>query len=130
MPSIRPFTCSIDGKHSREENVAWHAKHRYDFLTITDHNCVTVLEQDGTYPFIPGVEITARREATRVEYHLITSGVRAMLIPHLHNPQETIDAINADGGLCFIAHPCWHDHTLDDLLPLQGRNSVGLARYS
>jgi len=61
MPSIPPFnlpgrwfkgnlhthSTNSDGKLSAEENVAWHAKHGFDFLTITDHNRVTVLELDG-----------------------------------------------------------------------------------
>lgn len=38
------YTQSInsDGKLSPEENAAWHAKHGYDFLTITHHNRVAV----------------------------------------------------------------------------------------
>jgi hypothetical protein len=40
------------------------------------------------------------------------------------DPQDTINAVNAAGGICFIAHPYWHDHTLDDLLALQGHLGI------
>ncbi len=93
MPSIPPFnlpgqwyrgnlhthSTNSDGKLSPEENVAWHTRHGYDFLTITDHNKVTLLEQGGSCLVVPGVEISTRREATQVEYHLVTIGVRQML---------------------------------------------------
>jgi hypothetical protein len=138
MPSIPPFnlpgqwykgslhthTTNSDGRLTPEENVAWHTSHGYDFLTITDHNRVTLLEQDGPCLVIPGVEISTRREATGVEYHIVTIGVREMPIPKMNDPQDTIDAVNNAGGLCFVAHPYWHDHTLDDLLPLQGHIGI------
>ena len=57
MPSIPPLTCR------------WY---KGNLHTHSTHNRVTVLEQDGARPLIPGVEITTRREATKVEYHLIT----------------------------------------------------------
>jgi predicted metal-dependent phosphoesterase TrpH len=58
---------------------------------------------------IPGVEISARRG--KVGYHVVSIGVRSMPIAHDQDPQATTDAVNAAGGLCFIAHPYWHDHT-------------------
>lgn len=136
MPSIPPVnlpshwykgnlhtdTTNSDGKLSPEENLAWHPQHGNDFLTISDHNRVTLLEQDGSCLIILGVGLSARRKATQIEYHIVTIGVRQMPIPHLRDPQEIIDAVNSAGGLCFIAHPYWHDHTLDDLLPLHGQN--------
>jgi len=144
VPSIPPFnlpgqwykgnlhthSTNSDGKLSPEENVAWHTQHGYDFLTITDHNRVTLLEHGGPCLVIPGVEITARRKATQVEYHIISIGVREMPIPHLRDPQEIIDAVNSVGGLCFIAHPYWHDHTLDDLLPLHGHIGIEVFNTS
>jgi predicted metal-dependent phosphoesterase TrpH len=71
---------------------------------------------------IPSVEVSAQRG--EVEYHVVTLGVRSMPIVHHQDLQATIDAANAAGGLCFIAHPYWHDHTLDDLLALRGHIGI------
>jgi hypothetical protein len=122
--NLHTHSTNSDGKLSPQENVAWHIQHEYDFLTITDHNRVTLFEQDGACLIIPGVEISARREETQVDYHVVAIGVRQMPIPHMSGTQETIDAVNRVGGLCFIAHPYWHDHTLEDLLPLHGHIGI------
>jgi predicted metal-dependent phosphoesterase TrpH len=92
--NLHTHTTNSDGRFSPEENVAWHTQHGYDFLTITDHNRVTLFEQDGPCLIIPGVEISTRKQETGVEYHVVTIGVRQMPIPHLGDPQETIDAVN------------------------------------
>ncbi len=144
MPSIPPFdqpgkwykgnlhthTTQSDGKFTPEQNIRWHNDHGYDFVSITDHNRVTLYEQDGRCLVIPGVEISAHRESTRTDYHVVTVGVRDMPLPHMQDPQDTIDAVNHAGGLCFIAHPYWHDHTLEDLLPLKGHIGIEIFNTS
>ena len=123
--SLHTHTTQSDGKLPPAENMQWHADHGYDFLGLTDHNRVTdPLAFTAKPPLlaIPSVEISARRG--EVEYHVVTLGVRSMPIVHNQDPQATIDATNAAGGLCFIAHPYWHDHTLDDLLTLRGHIGI------
>ena len=113
--SLHTHTTQSDGKLPPAENMQWHADHGYDFLGLTDHNRVTDPRAFiAKLPLlaIPSVEISARRG--EVEYHVVTLGVRSMPIARNQDPQATIDATNAAGGLCFIAHPYWHDHTLDD----------------
>ncbi len=139
MPSLSPFnlpgnwfkgnlhthTNQSDGKPTPTENMQWHADHGYAFLAITDHNVVTDPRKFTSAPpllAIPSVEISARRRT--VEYHVVSIGVNAMPIAHAQDPQDTIDAVNAAGGLCFIAHPYWHDHTFEDLLALKGHIGI------
>ena len=139
MPSLPPFnlsgkwfkgnlhthTTQSDGKPTPAENMEWHAEHGYDFVAITDHNRLTnPLEFLPQPPLlaIPSLEYSARRG--EVDYHIIAIGLNAMPIAHMQDPQATIDAVNAADGLCFIAHPYWHDHTLDDLTPLHGHIGI------
>jgi predicted metal-dependent phosphoesterase TrpH len=139
MPSIPPFglpgcwfkgnlhthTTQSDGKLTPAESMQWHADHGYDFLGITDHNrAVNPLEFMASPPLlaIPSVEISARRGT--VEYDVVSINVNSMPIPHGKDVQDTIDAVNAAGGLCFIAHPYWHDHTIEDLLILKGHIGI------
>ena len=127
--SLHTHTTLSDGKLTPAENMQWHADHGYHFLGLTDHNRVTDPFAFNARPpllAIPSVEVSARRG--EVEYHIVAIGVRSMPIVHHQSPQATIDAANAAGGLCFIAHPYWHDHTLDDLLALRGH--VGIEIFN
>lgn len=119
-------TCS-DGKLTPLENIRWHAAHGYDWIAITDHNQVTVAEGDDLPILVlPGAEITAQRE--QVEYHIVAVGITQIPIAANRDVQVTIDAVNAAGGVCFIAHPYWHGHTFDDLLVL--KDYVGIEIFN
>ncbi len=123
--SLHTHTTESDGKLSPAENIEWHAGHGYHFVTITDHNRVTDPRRwapNAQIPAIPSVEITARRE--HVEYHILGLGVDAMPIKQNSDPQVAIDGVNDAGGLAIIAHPYWHDLTLDDLLTLHGHMAI------
>src|SRR5512143_2650638 len=123
--SLHTHTTESDGKVSPAENIEWHATHGYHFLTITDHNRVTDPRRwapSARIPAIPSVEITARR--ARVEYHILGLGVDAMPVEQNSDPQVVIDAVNGAGGLAIIAHPYWHDLTLDGLLTLHGHIGI------
>ncbi len=119
MPSLHPYnlpgqwykgnlhchTTESDGIRSPADVMDWYAKHGYGFITMTDHNRLTIPEQFGQPPLlaIPGTELTCRRDDQ--EYHVIGIGLNNLPIGPNHDPQETIHAINTAGGICFVAHP-------------------------
>ena len=112
-----------DGGLTPVELIDWYSKHGYSFLSITDHNRVTIPNNDRTKLLtIPGVEITCHRGLQ--EYHVLGIGINEMPIQPYYEPQETIDAINSHGGSSIIAHPYWHDLQLDDLLSLRGHLGI------
>jgi hypothetical protein len=118
--NLHTHTTQSDGKATPAENMQWHADHGYHFVALTDHNRVTHAAQFLPPPLLtlPGAEINAQRGD--VEYHLVALGIRDMPIAHHSDAQATIDAVNAAGGLCFVAHPYWNDLMPDDLLALHG----------
>lgn len=138
MPSLHPYnlsgnwyrgnlhchTTESDGIRSPQEVMTWYANHGYDFITMTDHNQLTVPEKFGQPPLlaIPGTELTARRADQ--EYHIIGIGLDVMPISPQCDPQATIDAIHVNGGISFICHPYWHDLQLDDLIDLEGHIGI------
>jgi len=139
MPSLPPFdqpgnwykgnlhthTTQSDGKPTPAESMQWHAEHGYHFLAITDHNRLTNPFEFLAKPpllAIPSLEYSTRRGM--VEYHVVSLNLKKMPIAYMQDPQDTIDAVNAAGGLAFIAHPYWHDHTLDDLIVLKGHIGI------
>lgn len=142
MPSLHPYnlpgqwykgnlhchTTESDGIRSPVEVMDWYAKHGYAFISMTDHNRLTMPDGLGKPSLlaIPGTELTCRRN--NQEYHVIGIGVAEMPIDAQHDPQETIDAINTAGGISFVAHPYWHNLQLDDLIDLRGH--IGIEIYN
>jgi hypothetical protein len=127
--NLHTHTTQSDGRATPAENMHWHADHGYHFVALTDHNRVTSATQFAPQPpllTIPGAEINARRGD--VEYHIVALGIQDMPIAHNSDAQSTIDAVNAAGGLCFIAHPYWCDLVPDDLLALHGH--IGLEIFN
>lgn len=86
-----------------------------DFIIVTDHNI-----------WVDGLETVVRRGARRLlmlvgeeihdnrrepqANHLLVYGAERELATHAADPQALIDAVNAAGGLCFLAHP--HDYPM------------------
>jgi hypothetical protein len=123
--NLHTHTTQSDGKLTPLENVQWHADHGYNFVALTDHNHSTdptVWVPKSPILAIPSIEITAHRAS--VEYHVLAIGVNSMPIVQNSDPQATIDAITAVGGLSIVAHPYWHDHSIEDLLTLHGHTGI------
>lgn len=83
-----------------------------DVICVTDHN-VLVQGLEGYYTegdkrllMLVGEEIHDQGRYPQ-KNHLLTFGVPTELAPHAPEPQGLIDAINAENGLAFLAHP--HD---------------------
>ncbi len=77
-----------------------------DFIGITDHNTLAGMEkghegwQEGVLVLV-GAEFSVARTSKN---HYIAFGINK-LIPPDENPQQVIDAVNAQGGFGFLAHP-------------------------
>lgn len=129
--NLHTHTTQSDGRLSPAEVMNWHAENGYDFLAITDHNVVTSPELFSPCPPLltfPSVEITARRQL--VEYHVVAIGVDSLPVEPHGDVQETIDGVRRAGGVCFIAHPYWHDHTFADLLDIRGYLGIEIFNSS
>ncbi len=75
-----------------------------DFLIVTDHN-VLPKEEEGYYRgvlVLVGEEVHTPRA---LENHLLCIGVEEDVSSFADDPQAVIDAVKAQGGLTFLAHP-------------------------
>lgn len=120
-----------DGLPSPQQIVDLYAEHGYDFLAITDHwklTDPTALNSQGLL-LIPGSELNGGRAELGQDYHLVVVGLREM-VPFQEGAsiQELIDAANAAGEFCWIAHPSWSSLAYTDLLPLEGH--LGIEIYN
>jgi predicted metal-dependent phosphoesterase TrpH len=85
-----------------------HVEHETDLdvIAITEHDSLEVAlrardlwaRSRYRFDFVPGVEVTT------LEGHLIALYLERP-IPSLRRVEETIDAIHAQGGVCFVPHP-------------------------
>lgn len=120
-----------DGIPSPQQIVDLYAEHSYDFLSITDHwklTDPTALNNQGLL-LIPGSELNGGRAELGQDYHLVVIGLREMVQsrPDM-SIRDLIDAANAAGEVCWIAHPTWCSLSYTDLLPLKG--VIGFEIYN
>ena len=114
--NIHTHTDQSDGDASPARATSWYRRHGYDFLVLSDHNHLTVLEYgQGKRRFrkplmIPGEEVSVRIDGGDVPVHLNGIGISRMVEPIdggdvVGTLQANIDAIIGAGGIASINHP-------------------------
>ncbi|MBI4219714.1 MAG: PHP domain-containing protein [Chloroflexi bacterium] len=111
--NIHTHTTNSDGDADPPHVASWYRAHGYDFLVLSDHNHVTVIEEatdrPGEWPLlIPGEEVTV--EVNHVPIHVNGLGLRSRVEPILREDvpstlQANVKAIHDAGGLASINHP-------------------------
>jgi len=82
------------------------AKTDLDVIAITEHDCLEVAlaarerwaRRRYRFDFVPGVEVTT------LEGHLVALFVEEP-VPSLRRVEETVEAVQRQGGVCFVPHP-------------------------
>jgi len=106
--NLHTHTNKSDGDSSPETVVEWYSNNKYDFLVLSDHNHLTILDSNQTkLLLIPGEEITLNLPYT---IHINAIGIKKVIEPTLRSTkvktlQANIDNIINSGGLAEINHP-------------------------
>jgi len=106
--NLHTHTNKSDGDSSPETVVDWYSDNKYDFLVLSDHNHLTILDSDQTkLLLIPGEEITLNLPYT---IHINAIGIKKVIEPTIRSTkaktlQANIDNIISAGGLAEINHP-------------------------
>ena len=106
--NLHTHTNKSDGDSSPETVVDWYSNNKYDFLVLSDHNHLTILDSDQTkILLIPGEEITLNLPYT---IHVNAIGIKKVIEPTIRPTkvktlQANIDNIINSGGLAEINHP-------------------------
>ncbi len=117
--NLHTHTTESDGDASPVEAVQWYRDHDYDFLVLSDHNHLTVIDYGDANPgrplMIPGEEVTVQLtnrsgRLWQTPVHIIAIGITRMVEPVnatevVPTLQANIDAIIGAGGIASIAHP-------------------------
>ena len=106
--NLHTHTNKSDGDSSPKTVVEWYSNNNYDFLVLSDHNHLTLLNSNQTkLLLIPGEEITLNLPYT---IHINAIGIKKVIEPTLKSTkvktlQANIDNIINAGGLAEINHP-------------------------
>ena len=106
--NLHTHTNKSDGDSSPEIVVDWYSNNKYDFLVLSDHNHLTILENNQTkLLLIPGEEITLN---VPYSIHVNAIGIKKVIEPTIRSTkvktlQANIDNIISAGGLAEINHP-------------------------
>ncbi len=114
--NIHTHTTESDGDEHPEQVVAWFREHGYDFLVLSDHNHVTLLDYGGAQPadarplMVPGEEVSANIRSGTLPVHIGAIGITLYIEPIdagdvLSTLQANVDSIRAAGGIASINHP-------------------------
>ncbi len=122
--NIHTHTTESDGDEEPQKVVSWYRKHDYDFLVLSDHNHVTILDyQSGIRRLkrplmIPGEEVTVNLAGGAIAVHINAIGIANLVEPIdsgdvVSTLQANIKAIVNAGGIASINHPNYkwsYDH--------------------
>ena len=116
--NIHSHTTKSDGDDTPDSVVKWYRKHDYDFLVLSDHNHLTLLDYSkGKRHFkrplmIPGEEVSANIEIDNqlIPLHINAIGIHRLIEPIYSDSiistiQANIDNIIEAGGIASINHP-------------------------
>ena len=121
--NIHLHTTNSDGTLKPEELCKIYKKAGYDFISITDHHRITIVEN------VPSGLLTIQgAEMNNDDSHFIGLNLKEVFNEQKLSHQEIIDEINQQNALSIIAHPYWSALTSGDLLKL--RDYIGIEVYN
>ncbi len=102
-------TNSLDGHLSPYNVSKAYSDQGFNFVAITDHNTLTSYTPVTGILALPGEEVSTSLVFPPHNYknlsgHVVALNIKTMIKPW-SAPQTELDAINAQGGLAFLAHP-------------------------
>jgi hypothetical protein len=103
-------TTDSDGTVSHQELGRIAAEAGLDFIIVTDHNTYRrgLEGRVGNTLLLVGEEVhDPHRE--RQSSHTLCFNIHEDVAQHAAHPQELLDAVAAQGGFCFLAHPFERD---------------------
>ena len=114
--NIHAHTTMSDGDAPPEKVVRWYRRHAYDFLVLSDHNHLTLLDYGSNRPrrrrplMIPGEELSVNLHGGAIAVHVNGIGISRMVEPIdadevVPTIQANVNAILQAGGIASINHP-------------------------
>ena len=114
--NIHTHTTESDGDEDPHKVVSWYRRHGYDFLVLSDHNHLTLLNYSGGRRrfrkplMVPGEEVSISLNRGDTPVHINGVGISRVVEPIdaggvVETLQANVDAIVEAGGIASINHP-------------------------
>lgn len=120
-----------DGGYTPEEVISLYREKGYDILFMTDHrktqDVTLYTEMASPMKVYSGIELHPVGPRN-LNWHILALGVPHPFPGEFTMGQEAVDAVNAAGGIAFVAHPYWCTFTADEVLTL--KNTAGIEVYN
>ena len=132
--NLHSHTTVSDGVYEPEEMVKDYAEHRYDFISMTDHNVFVPhldLEKEGLL-LLTGVEHDLAYSRTKC-IHVVGTGKAGQTEtgylckkypPEELTDQQLIDLMAMDGQFVALAHPIWSRMEPEEVAALDGFHAI------
>jgi hypothetical protein len=126
--NLHSHTTNSDGRVTPQERLDGYVEQGYDFLCISDHYKITPIESldcPDRFTLIQGVELHPDNPFGGQRHHFLALNMREDMDSTKMPPQHVIDAVRAQGGSIWLAHPYWSSvNVMRDVLPLKGLAGV------
>jgi hypothetical protein len=121
--NLHTHTTESDGGRSPQEMARLYREAGYQFLALTDHMKVTVVENEWPDGFLllTGVELHGDQSEVGESFHILGFGLTKVAEPPPEiTAASAIDWIKQQGGEAVLAHPYWSGLVVSDLLRPSG----------
>lgn len=126
--NLHAHTTESDGALEPAHRAAQYRERGYDFLCLSDHHRLTRVDRvpaPAGMTLIQGAELHPDNPFGGRQYHLLAYNMTGDLDAERMPPQHVIDAVRAQGGSVWLAHPHWIGiNVRRDVLPLTGLAGV------
>lgn len=127
--NLHMHTTRSDGIKAPADAIAVYQQAGYDFVALTDHYRFSGGGMEGETLILSGAEYDSVSAEGLEVFHIVCAGAQEDPgVLRTDTVQQTIDKINASGGIAILAHPQWSLQTLGGVLPLKGL--AGLEIYN
>ena len=137
--NLHTHSTRSDGKFAPDEVMKLYSEAGYDVMCMTDHmrtSCIGEIDPHGML-LLPGVELHPSGGRIRRSHLLAVNAPEdfdisvARLSETGENfMQQTVDAVNAAGGLCYFAHPYWCGFRSEEVAALHGLAGIEVYNTS
>lgn len=119
-----------DASFTPEQVLDFYDSRGYDAIFMTDHRTtqdVTAYDPPGKLHVYSGIELHPMGPRG-INWHILALGVPHPFPGEFASGQEAVDAVNAAGGLAYVAHPYWCGYTSAEVMSL--KNTAGIEVYN
>lgn len=123
--SLHGHTTVSDGWQTPQEIIDRYVQGKYDVVNFSDHrktNPVSSYDSKGL-TLISGIELHPMGPRN-ILWHLLAVNVPEDFPGIYETAEDAVKAVNAVGGIVYIAHPYWCGLDVEELKPIAGMDGV------